>query len=129
MQKLAGPLDMPCLMCLTSCKSIQSRLPTLAHRSKDGFFWPYDFYTVDFEMSRLIASKELEKITGLTRQTIQDYVKSGWVLEPQFHSAGRAGATLMWPISVVYQLDMINVLKKAGYKNQDIGRILKGESL
>lgn len=78
-------------------------------------------------MSQLIPSRELEAITGLTRQTIQGYVKNGWISEPEFHSSGRAGATLLWPSTVLSQLDLITVLKKSGYKNHAISRILKGE--
>ena len=78
---------------------------------------------------KMLSTKQLEEAVKIKYDTIKSYTAMGWIPKPTFQSSGRYGATLMWPMSVVYQLDMISVLKKSGYKNQDIGRILKGESL
>lgn len=74
-----------------------------------------------------IPSKEIERTTGLTRQTLQEYVKAGWIAKPEFKSSGRYGASLRWPETTVEQISMIKSLKKAGHKNEEINQILKGK--
>ena len=73
-----------------------------------------------------LPSKEVEQATGLTRQTIQGYVKAGWLPSPEFKSFGRYGGSNFWPETTIKQLLTIKSLKQAGCKNTDIDEILKG---
>ena len=77
-------------------------------------------------MEQQISSKELEQTTGLTRQTIQSYVKKGWLPKPA-RIYSRHGSSLYWPESTIKQLSIIKGLKRIGYKNEIISQILKGD--
>ena len=74
-----------------------------------------------------IPSKEIERTTGLTRQTLQGYVKAGWIAKPEFKSSGHYGAALYWLPETINRLSLIKSLKKSGYKNETISQILKGD--
>lgn len=78
---------------------------------------------------RQLSSKEIEETTGITRRTIQGYVKAGWLPKPEFKSLGRYGASLYWVESTVNRLLTIKNLKKAGYKNKKIDKILKERNI
>jgi len=58
-------------------------------------------------------------------------VKNGWIPQAKLKSFGRGtgkgSSTLHWDIGVLTQLSMIKALKKTGYKNEQISKILKGE--
>ena len=73
-----------------------------------------------------LTTKEIEKSSGLSRESLRLFVKQGWLPKPQFKSSGRYGGSNYWPESTVKQLLTIKSLKKAGCKNRDIDTILKG---
>lgn len=78
---------------------------------------------------KMLSTKEIERIADVKYDTLMKRARQGLITKPEFVSSGRQGACLMWPVSVVYQLDMISVLKKSGYKNTDIGKIVRGEKV
>lgn len=73
-----------------------------------------------------LTTKEIEKSSGLSRESLRLFVKRGWLPEPQFKSLGRYGSSLFWPENTVNRLNTIKSLKKSGYKNKAIDEILKG---
>jgi len=60
-------------------------------------------------------------------------VKHGWIPQAKLQSfgkgSGRGSSNLHWDIGIVTQLSMIKALKRSGFKDHQISRILKGESL
>ena len=82
---------------------------------------------------KTITTNELERICGVTYRTILNYVKADWLLPAKLVShgkgSGRGSSMLHWDRSVITQILMIKTLKKAGYRDHQIGKILKGESL
>jgi DNA-binding transcriptional MerR regulator len=75
---------------------------------------------------KILTTKELMKFSGLSRKTLDRYAKAGWIPKPEFKSSGHYGASLCWPETTIKQLLTIKSLKKAGCKNPDIDKILKG---
>ncbi|HUV50122.1 MAG TPA: MerR family transcriptional regulator [Anaerolineae bacterium] len=75
---------------------------------------------------KILRTKKLMQMTGLSSKTISRYVKAGWLPVPQFKSFGRYGASNYWPETTIERLLTIKSLKKTGYKNVDINEILKG---
>jgi hypothetical protein len=58
---------------------------------------------------------------------LQGYVKAGWLPSPEFKSYGHYGAALYWLPETINRLSLIKSLKKSGYKNTDIDKILEGD--
>ena len=73
-----------------------------------------------------LSTKKIEGLSGLSRETLRTYVRLGWLSKPQFRSCGRYGGSNFWSESALKQLLTIKSLKKAGCKNTDIDKILKG---
>ena len=73
-----------------------------------------------------LATKEIEKSSGLSRETLRTYVRLGWLELPEYRSHGRYGASLYWPAATVERLLTIKALKKTGHKNKAIDEVLKG---
>ena len=84
-------------------------------------------------MKNTISRNELERACGITYRTILNYVKAGWLPQAKLVSygqgSGRGSSKLHWDMSIVTQILMIKTLKKAGYRDHQIDKILKGESL
>lgn len=73
-----------------------------------------------------LSTKEIERLSGLSRETLRTYIRLGWISAPKAKSCGRYGRSNFWPESVVDQLSTIKSLKKAGCANDQIDKILKG---
>lgn len=73
-----------------------------------------------------LTTKKIERLSGLSRETLRTYARLGWLELPEYRSHGRYGASLYWPETTIKQLLTIKSLKKSGYKNTDIDKILKG---
>ena len=74
---------------------------------------------------KILRTKEIEKLTDLSRKTLNRYVHAGWLQAPEFKSFGRYGASNFWPENTVKQLSTIKSLKQTGHKNKEIDQILK----
>jgi len=75
----------------------------------------------------MLTTKQVEEAARIKSDTLRGHARRGWLPEPVFKSLGRGGASLYWPKSVLAQLELIKILKKAGYRSQQIDTILKGE--
>lgn len=75
---------------------------------------------------KILTTKELTEIAGVSSRTLNRYQKAGWLPKPQFKSSGRYGARLHWPAATVELLLTIKSLKKCGHKNNEIDQLLKG---
>lgn len=76
---------------------------------------------------KILTTKELTEIAGVSSKTLSRYVKLGWLSAPKFKSFGRYGGSNFWPESTVKQISTIRSLKKTGRKNKEINEILKGD--
>lgn len=75
---------------------------------------------------KILTTKELTEIAGVSSRTLNRYQKAGWLPKPGFKSSGRYGAALFWPRETLTQLSLIKSLKRIGYRNKEINIVLKG---
>ena len=84
------------------------------------------FKKLQCDFGKMKTTKEIEKLTGFSRKTLDRYLKAGWIAKPEFKSSGHYGSALYWLPETINRLSLIKSLKKSGYKNTDIDKILKG---
>jgi len=75
--------------------------------------------------TKLLPTKKVTQITGLSGQTIKSYSDRGWIHQPQFESHGKAGASFYWRRDVLIQIAQINALKATGKSLSQIDQIIK----
>lgn len=83
-------------------------------------------------MKKLIKTETLKKATGLSYPTLKKYIRLGWIPQPRLQSFGKGGgrgSTMWWPAGIIFDLALIRTLKKCGYKDDDITKILRGEKI
>jgi len=75
----------------------------------------------------VISSKDLMERTGLSRATLNNYIKRGLLSKPTIRS-GESGASLLgyFPDATVDRIEAIQDLKAAGKSMTEIGRLLTG---
>jgi len=81
-------------------------------------------------MTNLLTTNEVVKISKFSRATLNHYAKMGWIKKPTLRSYGPGqgrGSTHWWRRGVIADLVMIRMLKKAGKKNSQIDKIMKGQ--
>jgi DNA-binding transcriptional MerR regulator len=84
------------------------------------------FKKLQCDFGKMKTTKEIEKLTGFSRKTLDRYVRAGWLPKPKFKSSGRYGAALYWLPETINRLSLIKSLKQAGYTNKAINEILRG---
>jgi len=75
-------------------------------------------------MKKLLPTKEVVRISGISGKTLKQYADKGWISKPSFKSHGRSGASLYWDRGVLVQIASINALKATGRTLAEINKII-----
>ena len=74
-------------------------------------------------MRKLLSTNEIKEINGISYECLYNYRRMGWVQAKLKRYTGR-GSSLFWSRETLVQLSLIKTLKKMGYKNKEIDKIL-----
>ena len=81
-------------------------------------------------MSKLLETKRVKKLAGISSEGLRLWRKRGWLSEPVLRSYGKdqgSGNTLWWPSNVISQIEFIRTLKKCGKTVNEIDLLIKAE--
>ena len=69
---------------------------------------------------RFCYVRELMAILGVTRRTVYNYVKNGFLPMPVLQSDGRTGVHCRWPLVALDHAEFIVEHRRLGYTNREI---------